>query len=250
MSSCSDDEYWDDLLRRCCKCQHGGRNCHKVWKCNNSPGFYWDKLLRKCIKCVDVCGQHPQQCSDVCSEIASSSQDTPASLKYCLPDEDHYNILIFVFLAASLFVVICLFLILLVYTVKRRNVFRWDTAASSHKMGPRSEDRANSFSSDKLLQRGVEKDDQNQSIASDPSSEPSETCSYCFSEQRIGGKERKLSSNLGMAHPCMQIAPATDTRALLSASVPQNKPFQIICSPSQPSTKEVESFLEKSHLKY
>ncbi|XP_062913430.1 tumor necrosis factor receptor superfamily member 13B [Mobula hypostoma] len=250
MSRCSDDEYWDDLLRRCCKCQHCGRNCHKIWKCNNSPGFYWDKLLRKCIKCVDVCGQHPQQCSDVCNEITSSSQDTPASLKYCLPNEDSYNILIFVFLAASLFVVICLFLILLVYTVKRRNIFKCDTAASSHKMGPPSEDRASSFSSDKLLQRGVEKDDQNQSISSDPSSEPSETCSYCFSEQRISGKERKLSSNLAMSHPCMQIAPVTDTRALLSASVPQNKPFQIICSPSQPSTKEIESFLEKSHLKY
>ncbi|XP_051878458.1 tumor necrosis factor receptor superfamily member 13B isoform X2 [Pristis pectinata] len=248
MSSCSDDEFWDELLRHCSKCLHCGRNWHvckspcEIWKCNNTPGFYWDRLLRKCIKCADVCGQHPQQCSEICNEITSSNQDSPASLKNCLPHEDHFNILIFVFLAASLCIVTCLFLILLVYTVKRRNIFTCDTTASSHKTGPLSEDR--------LLQRGVERDDQNQSISSDPSSEPSETCSYCFSEQRIGRKERKLPSNLSTSHQCIQIAPAADTRALPSATVPQNKPFQIICSPSQPSTKEIESFLEKCHIKY
>ncbi|XP_069784362.1 tumor necrosis factor receptor superfamily member 13B isoform X2 [Narcine bancroftii] len=139
MGSCLDDEFWDDLLRRCSSCQHCGRNWQacksscEIWKCNKAAGFYWDKLLRKCIKCADVCGQHPQQCSEICYEITSSNLDPPASVKNCLPHEDHFNILIFVFLAASLCIVMCLFLILLVYTFKRRKIFTCDATASSHK---------------------------------------------------------------------------------------------------------------------
>ncbi|XP_078274634.1 tumor necrosis factor receptor superfamily member 13B [Rhinoraja longicauda] len=246
MNSCSIDEFWDDLLQCCNKCAYCGRNWNcksscEIWKCNNAAGSYWDKLLRKCITCADVCGQHPQQCSEICNEIASSNQDAPVGVKNCLSHEDHFHILIFVFMAASLCIVTCLLLILVIYTVKKKN----DTADSSHKTGLSLEDGANS-SSDRLLQRGVEKDDQNQSISSDPS----ETCSYCFSEQRIGGKGRKLPTNVATSRQCIQQPPALDTRALPSETIPQHKPFQIICSPSQPSTKEIGSFLEKCHMKY
>uniref|UniRef100_A0A4W3H729 TACI cysteine-rich domain-containing protein n=1 Tax=Callorhinchus milii TaxID=7868 RepID=A0A4W3H729_CALMI len=34
--------------------------------CKDASQSYWDKLLRKCVKCSDVCGQHPQQCSNIC----------------------------------------------------------------------------------------------------------------------------------------------------------------------------------------
>uniref|UniRef100_UPI00398F5D0E tumor necrosis factor receptor superfamily member 13B n=1 Tax=Pristiophorus japonicus TaxID=55135 RepID=UPI00398F5D0E len=240
MSSCSDNEFWDDLLRKCAKCMNCRLNWHSVcksyceiWSCNDTAGFYWDKLLRKCIKCSDVCGQHPQQCSEICYEITSSNQDPLATLRHCL--DDHFYIFIFVVLAVSLCVVTCVFLMLLVCCVKRRGVSTCDTAVTSHK--------TNASSKDGLLQLGVEGDDQNQSISSEPSSsEPSETCSYCFSEQRISDKERKLLSNTATPHQCIHIPPAADARALPSATVYKEKPFQIICSPSQPSTKETEKY--------
>ncbi|XP_067859073.1 tumor necrosis factor receptor superfamily member 13B [Heptranchias perlo] len=242
----------------------------EIWSCNDAAGFYWDELLRKCIKCSDVCGQHPQQCSEIChekkcaaatsqlsfvghlelgthhvgswilTEITSSNQDSLASLRHCLPHEEHFNIRIFMILAVSLCVITYVFLMLLVCCMKKRGVSTCDTAVSSHKTNVSSKDR--------LLQLGVEGEDQNQSISSEPSSsEPSETCSYCFSEQRVSDKERKL---LSTPHQCIPIPSAADTRALPSATVYKEKPFQIICSPSQPSTKETESFLEKCHLKY
>nr|QQV74246.1 TNFRSF13B isoform 2 [Scyliorhinus canicula] len=176
MSSCSDDEFWDKLLRQCGKCTNCGHNPHsmcksycEIWSCNEAAGFYWDKLLRKCIKCSDICGQHLQQCAEICY--------------------------------------------------------------------------------DGLLQVSVEGDDQNQSLSSEPSSEPSETCSNCFSDQRIPDKERKMLSNTVTPHQCIQIPSVADTRALPSAIIYKEKPFQIICSPSQPSIRETESFQEKQHIK-
>ncbi|XP_078414649.1 tumor necrosis factor receptor superfamily member 13B [Cetorhinus maximus] len=249
MSSCSDDEFWDQLLRRCAKCRNCGHNqqsaCKsycEIWGCNEAAGFYWDELLRKCIKCSDVCGQHPQQCSEICYEITNSNQEPPATLRHCLPHEEHFNIFIFVILAASLCAVTCTFLMLLACCVKRRVVSTHGTVGSIHK--------TNTSSEDGLLQLSVEGDDQNQSISSDPSSEPSETCSYCFSDQRVSDKERKVLSNTATPQQCIQILPAADTTALPSARVYKEKPFQIICSPSQTSIKEVESFKEKQHLKY
>ncbi|XP_067912068.1 tumor necrosis factor receptor superfamily member 13B isoform X2 [Heterodontus francisci] len=215
----------------------------EIWSCNDTAGFYWDKLLRKCIKCSDVCSQHPQQCTEICHEVTSSNQEPPATLRHCLSHEDHFNILIFVVLTVSLCIITCVLLMLLVCCVKRRGTSTCDTAESIHK--------TNASSKDGLLQLGVEGDDQNQSISSDPSlSEPSETCSYCFSDQRISDKERKVVSNATTPHQCIQIPPAADTRALPSTTVYKEKPFQIICSPSQSSTKETESFQEKWRLKY
>ncbi|XP_078096400.1 tumor necrosis factor receptor superfamily member 13B [Mustelus asterias] len=249
MSSCPDEKFWDSLLRQCAKCMNCGHNRHsacksycEIWSCNEAAGFYWDKLLRRCIKCSDVCGQPPQQCLEICYELTNSNQDPTAALRHCLPHDDHFNILILVILAVSLCVITCVFLMLLACCVKRRAVSTYATAESIHKH--------NTSSKDGLLQLSIEGDDQNQSISSDPSSEPSETCSYCFSDQRIPDKERKVLSNTVTPHQCIQIPPAASTRALPSAVIYKEKPFQIICSPSQPSIKETESFQEKQHLKY
>ncbi|XP_048408509.1 tumor necrosis factor receptor superfamily member 13B isoform X2 [Stegostoma tigrinum] len=244
MGSCSDEEFWDRLLRRCAKCTNCGHNWKSAcktycesWSCNEAAGFYWDKLLRKCIKCSDVCGQHPQQCSEVCYDTKADTQNT---LRHCLSHEDHSNILLFAILAASVCVVTCIFLMLLACCIKR-----WVPSTCSTE----SIHKTNTSSKDGLLQPSVEGDDHNQSISSNPSlSEPSETCSYCFSDQRISDKEQKVSNTA--THQCIQVLSANNTRVPPSATVYKEKPFQIICSPSQPSIKETPSFQEKCHMKY
>ncbi|XP_038677025.1 tumor necrosis factor receptor superfamily member 13B [Scyliorhinus canicula] len=248
MSSCSDDEFWDKLLRQCGKCTNCGHNPHsmcksycEIWSCNEAAGFYWDKLLRKCIKCSDICGQHLQQCAEICYEITNSNQDS-ATLRHCLSHEDHFNSLTLVITAVSLCIITCVFLMLMVCCIKRKAVYTYGTVESTHK--------TNTSSKDGLLQVSVEGDDQNQSLSSEPSSEPSETCSNCFSDQRIPDKERKMLSNTVTPHQCIQIPSVADTRALPSAIIYKEKPFQIICSPSQPSIRETESFQEKQHIKY
>ncbi|GCC27622.1 tumor necrosis factor receptor superfamily member 13B [Chiloscyllium punctatum] len=247
MNDCPDDEFWDGLLRQCTKCTNCGHNRHSgcktycdIWSCNEAPGFYWDKLLRNCIKCSDVCGQHPQQCSEICYGITNSKEDTQTTLKHCLSHEDHSNILLFVTLAAGLCVVTCVFLMLLACCVKK-----WVPSTCSTE----SIHKTNTPSKDGLLQLSVEGDDHNQSISSNPSlSEPSETCSYCFSDQKFSDKERKISSSTA-THQCIQIPSVSNQRVLPSATVYKEKPFQIICSPSQPSLKETQSF-QKCHLNY
>ncbi|XP_043567714.1 tumor necrosis factor receptor superfamily member 13B isoform X2 [Chiloscyllium plagiosum] len=248
MNGCPDDEFWDGLLRQCAKCTNCGHNRHSgcktycdIWSCNEAAGFYWDKLLRNCIKCSDVCGQHPQQCSEICYGITNSKEDTQTTLRHCLSHEDHSNILLFVTLAAGLCVVTCVFLMLLACCVKK-----WVPSTCSTE----SIHKTNTPSKDGLLQLSVEGDDHNQSISSNPSlSEPSETCSYCFSDQRFSDKERKISSSTA-THQCIQIPSVPNQRVLPSATVYKEKPFQIICSPSQPSLKETQSFQEKCHLNY
>ncbi|XP_043567713.1 uncharacterized protein LOC122560749 isoform X1 [Chiloscyllium plagiosum] len=190
---------------------------------------------------MDALSEDSDQLSNWHLGITNSKEDTQTTLRHCLSHEDHSNILLFVTLAAGLCVVTCVFLMLLACCVKK-----WVPSTCSTE----SIHKTNTPSKDGLLQLSVEGDDHNQSISSNPSlSEPSETCSYCFSDQRFSDKERKISSSTA-THQCIQIPSVPNQRVLPSATVYKEKPFQIICSPSQPSLKETQSFQEKCHLNY
>ncbi|XP_007891732.1 tumor necrosis factor receptor superfamily member 13B [Callorhinchus milii] len=232
MKDCSDDEFWDQLLRKCSQCtNHCGEHvkvmCRaycEVQRCKDASQSYWDKLLRKCVKCSDVCGQHPQQCSNICQENTVFNSDTVSTFRHCLPTEEHFNILIYTVLAVSLCVVTCVFLMLLVYSFRRKVSSTRDAAVTGHKRDVSSKDR--------LVQVGVDGDEQNRSL----SSEPSETCSYCCCERKLTEREKKEFANTPAGHQCLPIPPIARTQSLAPVPAHKDKTFQIICSPSQAST--------------
>lgn len=35
-------------------------------KCKKQTGHYYDPLLKRCIQCAEICGGHPEECSQYC----------------------------------------------------------------------------------------------------------------------------------------------------------------------------------------
>ncbi|XP_069499189.1 tumor necrosis factor receptor superfamily member 13B [Ambystoma mexicanum] len=231
MASCSEQEYWDALVNKCMPCR---LRCQKSTmkkcssfceslKCGKQQGFYYDKLLSDCVSCSDVCGQHPTQCTSFCQ---ASGTGIPESRPGLSQDQ---TVLMYTLLGLSLFITLCSLLFLL-------RCFIQSEADHCSCKPPIAEENRNGSSKDRLVIAETGGGGGSGSAGSG-TPEPAEACVFCYSEPRPTVEES--GRNHCAPHTCL--APPLPSQVASGGcvgSVPidigiEDRPFTIICSPTQ-----------------
>ncbi|NWS70617.1 TR13B factor, partial [Crotophaga sulcirostris] len=242
MNNCTDQQYWDTLVRQCIPCslvcgRLTARRC-AAWcesmDCNSKAGFYYDKLLKECINCTAICGQHPSQCAPSCETgvLAGTPRSLPTTVleqKVCVEQEPW--LVVYLLLGLCLCALLCS--LLLGWTHLRR---KGEVASCQASVGT-CHCRDDSCK-DRLVEAGSFGDGSSSSKVP----EPVETCGFCFPGHGSAIQETK-SCHSTSYHTAERAAPShTGICSMGSAGAipsPDDGHFKIICSPSQEKTPMV-----------
>ncbi|NWR76722.1 TR13B factor, partial [Centropus unirufus] len=246
MNNCSDQQYWDSLVKQCIPCslvcgRHAARTCAALCEsmdCNSKAGFYYDKLLKECINCTAICGQHPNQCAPTCE--TSGTPRPPATLvtaspsaaglerKVCVEQEPW--LVVYLLLGFCLCILLCSLLLGWTHLRRKGEVVSCQASAGTCH---RREDSCK----DRLVEAGSLGDGSNSKVP-----EPVETCGFCFPGHGSAVQETK-SCHGTSCHPGEGAASShTGICSMGCAGAvpsPDDGHFKIICSPSQEKTPVV-----------
>ncbi|KAG5853549.1 hypothetical protein ANANG_G00027170 [Anguilla anguilla] len=239
--SCSDSEYWDQLVRMCLSCERSCEHSQASLHCRASPGNFYDPLLKQCMQCAELCGSHPVECAQACKaqptarSLTRLPEDgaalTPSTTRgSSFPRGEHHTVIIYSLLGLCLAALFCTLSVALVALLCR-----------SRGRGARGP------------QGGAPGGAGNQRRRPSPFFQRSadgrgETCVHCFPELRVQQRvEDKLpppnvyQQATGMAPPSEAstllyqdaVAVATNRHASLHGPGGKDGALRIICSPTQ-----------------
>ncbi|MEE6497818.1 hypothetical protein FKM82_002875 [Ascaphus truei] len=232
MRICSEEYYRDSLLDKCVPCsdicsQRVHLKCTAVCdaqRCIQQAGFYYDKLLQRCVLCQDVCGQHPLQCAHYCQDAWKPSDASGSKLR--MP-ADHV-LLIYSLLGLCLFTALSVSVLIMWHIIRRREQ---RLSCKPHAHGLSNQDS----SKDDLVDAG----NVGRGSLESQTPEPVETCRFCFPQQPTLEVESAVYQNSAHSYtatalpagPYSSRGPGT-----LPAMEQEDRPFKMICSPSQEKT--------------
>ncbi|NXT25974.1 TR13B factor, partial [Syrrhaptes paradoxus] len=247
MKNCTEQQYWDTLVRQCIPCslvcgRLPVRRCAAVCEsiaCSKRAGFYYDKLLEKCINCATVCRQHPKQCASSCEAgVLVATPPAPAALVTASPPaavleqkacaELEPWLVVYLLLGLCLCALVCSLLLGWTHLRRKGEVGSCQASAGTCHCG---EDP----SKDRLVEAGSVGDGSTGSKVP----EPVETCGFCFPGH--GSAVQETKSCHSSSHPPGERAAPSPSGICSTGSAgalpsPDDGHFKIICSPSQEKT--------------
>ncbi|XP_064180433.1 tumor necrosis factor receptor superfamily member 13B [Anguilla rostrata] len=169
--SCSDSEYWDQLVRMCLscerRCEHSQGRCVEFCAslhCRASPGNFYDPLLKQCMQCAELCGSHPVECAQACKAQPTARSLTrlpedgaaltpPTTRGSSFPRGEHHTVIIYSLLGLCLAALFCTLSVALVALLCRS---RGRGARGARRAGPQeeqetSDDALHPSSKDRLM---------------------------------------------------------------------------------------------------
>ncbi|XP_035259326.1 tumor necrosis factor receptor superfamily member 13B [Anguilla anguilla] len=243
--SCSDSEYWDQLVRMCLSCErsceHSQGRCVEFCAslhCRASPGNFYDPLLKQCMQCAELCGSHPVECAQACKaqptarSLTRLPEDraalTPSTTRgSSFPRGEHHTVIIYSLLGLCLAALFCTLSVALVALLCRS---RGRGARGARRAGPQeeqetSDDALHPSSKDRLMDavvggRGHEEKKAWPTVVGGRGHEekkawPTETCVHCFPELRVQQRVEDKLPPPNVYQQATGMAPPSEASTLL-----------------------------------